>query len=151
LEALYIAAVEVKGGRQGQARTLDGSVAFELALPTELGGVGGGTNPEQLLAAACAAAFGSALDLEARQLRLELTEISVTATVSLGHGDDGNYAVAIELRVCLPEVGAPIAERLLRAAEGACPYCRMIRGNIELRIVLTPPPPANLQQPDHGG
>jgi osmotically inducible protein OsmC len=139
LEALYTTAAEVKGGRQGQARALDGRAAFELAFPVELGGSGGGTNPEQLLAVAYGASFGSTLDLEARQLRLELTEIAVTCSVSLGHGDSGCYGLAIELHVRLPELDAPTAERLLRAAEEACPYCRMTRGSSELRLVLAQP------------
>jgi lipoyl-dependent peroxiredoxin len=134
LETLYTAIVEVRGGRQGQARTADGET-FGVAFPAQLGGPGGATNPEQLLAVAYAASFGSALDLEARQLRLELTEISVTSSVSLGHADNGYYALAVELRVRLPEVDAATAERLRRGAEETCPYCRMARGNIELRIV----------------
>jgi Ohr subfamily peroxiredoxin len=135
LEALYVAVAEVEGGRQGQARTVDGR-AFELTLPVELDGPGSGTNPEQLLAVAYGAAFGSALDLEARQLGLDLRKISVACSVSFGHGDDGGYALEVELRVRLPEVDAATAARLLRAAEGTCPYCRMARRNIELRIVL---------------
>lgn len=135
MEALYTALAEVKGGRQGQASTLDGH-AFELSFPAELDGSGAGTNPEQLLAVAYGAAFGSTLDLEARQLGLDLRKISVTTSVSLGHGDDGGYALEIELRVHLPEVNVATAERLLCATERTCPYCRMARGNIELRIVL---------------
>jgi lipoyl-dependent peroxiredoxin len=135
LEALYIAVAEVEGGRQGQARALDGK-AFELTLPAELDGSGTGTNPEQLLAVAYGAAFGSALDLEARQLGLDLRKISVACSVSFGHGDDGGYALEIDLRVRLPEVDAATAGRLLRAAEGTCPYCRMARRKIDLRIAL---------------
>jgi lipoyl-dependent peroxiredoxin len=134
LETLYTAIVELRGGRQGEARTADGE-GFTVAFPAELGGSGGATNPEQLLAVAYGASFGSALDLEARQLRLELNEISVTSSVSLGHGDNGHYALAVELRVRLPELDAATAERLRRAAEEMCPYCRMARGNIEFRIV----------------
>jgi lipoyl-dependent peroxiredoxin len=135
LESLYTAVVEVSGGRQGEARTKTGA-AFKMAFPAELGGRGDGTNPEQLLAVAYGASFASALDLEARQRQLELAAISVTSSVSLGHGDDGCYALAVELLVRLPEVDMPTAERLLQAAEAGCPYCRMARGNIELRIAL---------------
>jgi len=135
LEALYTTVAKVEGGRQGRARVMGGP-PFELVFPAELGGLGGGTNPEQLLAVAYGASFVSSLDLEARQLRLELSEIEVISSVSLGHGDGGCYVLAIELRVYIPEVDLPTAERLLRAAEEACPYCRMGRGNIELRIML---------------
>jgi lipoyl-dependent peroxiredoxin len=138
LEALYTAVAEVKGGRQGTALTVGGTT-FDLIFPAELGGQGGGITPEQLLAVAYGASFGSSLDLEARQLQLELTEISVTSAVSLGHGDDGSYVLAVESRVRLPEVDRSTAERLVCAAEAACPYCRMARGNIEFTIILIEP------------
>jgi len=142
LEALYTAAAEVKGGRDGQATGLGGTPPLTLAFPPELGGCDAGANPEQLLAAAFSASFGSALDLEARQIGCVLEPLRVMALVSLGHGDDGCYSIAVELRCHLPLLPSETAERLLHAARESCPYCRMVRGNVELRIV-----PADLDEP----
>lgn len=139
MDALYTAAAEVEGGRQGQVTGVGGTPPLALAFPPELGGCGTGTNPEQLLAAAFGASFGSALDLEARQIGCILEPLRVTALVSLGHGDDGCYAIAVELRCHLPSLPPEVADRLLRAAAASCPCCRMVRGNVELSVVLANP------------
>jgi len=136
LDALYTVTVEVRGGRGGQAIEAGGAPLLTLDFPLELGGRGAGTNPEQLLAAAFGASFGSALDFEARQIGCVLEPLRVTAIVSLGHGDDGSYAIAVELHCHLAFLPRETAERLLHAAREACPCCRMVRGNVELAIVL---------------
>lgn len=48
-------------------RTSDGMVEVDLHLPAELGGDGGGTNPEELFAVGFAACFESALGVVARR------------------------------------------------------------------------------------
>jgi hypothetical protein len=48
-EILYTAEATVTGGREGHGRTSDGRLDVDLAVPSEMGGMGGpGTNPEQL-------------------------------------------------------------------------------------------------------
>jgi organic hydroperoxide reductase OsmC/OhrA len=48
---LYTAQATVTGGRQsGHGRTNDGALDVQLRSPKEMGGEGGGTNPEQLFA-----------------------------------------------------------------------------------------------------
>ena len=50
-KALYTAQAHVTGGRaHGHRRTSDGALEVELRAPVEMGGEGGGTNPEQLFA-----------------------------------------------------------------------------------------------------
>src|SRR3546814_3638638 len=53
-------------GRNGQVQSDDGLIDLPVLTPTELGGPGGATNPEQLFAAGYAACFHSALRLVAR-------------------------------------------------------------------------------------
>lgn len=139
MEALYTAAADVEGGRHGQAAGIGNTPLLALAFPSELGGCGTGANPEQLLAAAFGASFGSALDLEARQIGCVIEPLRVTALVGLGHGDDGRYALTVELRCHLSSLSREVAERLLHAAHDSCPYCRMVRGNVELSVVLVGP------------
>ena len=57
----YTAVAVNTGGRKGHVRTEDGMLDFDVAMPKEIGGEGGKTNPEQLFAAGYAACFGGAL------------------------------------------------------------------------------------------
>ena len=47
---LYSTKVSATGGRHGVIRSQDGQLDMKLAMPKELGGPGGATNPEQLFA-----------------------------------------------------------------------------------------------------
>jgi osmotically inducible protein OsmC len=53
---IYTAEAHVTGGRaEGHGRTSDGALEVDLRVPEEMGGSGGGTNPEQLFAVGYAA------------------------------------------------------------------------------------------------
>ena len=62
----YTAVAVNTGGRKGKIRTDDGLLDMEVAMPKEIGGPGGKTNPEQLFAAGYAACFGGALGAVAK-------------------------------------------------------------------------------------
>jgi len=47
-KVLYQTEATATGGRDGHARTKDGSLHVWLGLPRELGGVGAGNNPERI-------------------------------------------------------------------------------------------------------
>jgi organic hydroperoxide reductase OsmC/OhrA len=50
-KTLYTAEAQVTGGRlKGHGKTTDGALEVDIRVPSELGGDGGGTNPEQLAA-----------------------------------------------------------------------------------------------------
>ncbi len=105
-----------------------------------MGGPGIGFNPEQLFAVAYGACFGAAVDLEARQLGIALSEITVTPHVSIRHGDDGYFVLSIALHVRLPGLDSHTAKRLVQAAHVGCPYSRMTRGNVDVELVVEDPP-----------
>ena len=70
---LYRTSASATGGRDGQARSDDGSFDVKLSTPKELGGAGGeGTNPEQLFAAGYSACFIGALKVAGQQLKLKV-------------------------------------------------------------------------------
>ena len=80
VRVLYTAEATAVGGRGGHARTSDGRLDVDLAIPTEMGGPGSpGTNPEQLFAAGYAACFQSALMGAARREHLTADDSQVTA------------------------------------------------------------------------
>src|SRR3954453_18457264 len=84
---LYTAAAHVTGGRiEGHGKTTDGALEVDLRLPPELGGQGGGTNPEQLVAIGFASCFESAIGAVARRIRAEPQDVAIDSRVNLDPG-----------------------------------------------------------------
>ena len=89
--AIYTAEATVKGGRNGHGATSDGMLDVELRMPTELGGEGGGTNPEQLFAVGYAACFEGALGVAARRAKVELGDVSIDSHVLMFPNGEGGF------------------------------------------------------------
>lgn len=133
---LYTAEATVTGGRiNGHGVTTDGALDVQLRTPTELGGDGGGTNPEQLFAVGFASCFESALGAVARRERTEIGDVSIDSKVSLAPTEERSFRIGVELDVTLPDVTDPeMAARLVAAAHQVCPYSSATRGNIEVKL-----------------
>ena len=70
-KAIYTAEAHVTGGRaEGHGKTSDGALEVDLRLPAEMGGEGGGTNPEQLFAVGYAACFEGAIGAVSRRQKV---------------------------------------------------------------------------------
>jgi len=135
MPAVYTAVATATGeGRNGHTRSSDGRIDLDLAVPTEMGGPGGGANPEQLFAAGYAACFHSALKLVARQQKATFTDSAVTAEVGIGPSDSGGFGLEVTLRVELGGIDDASAEKLVEAAHGVCPYSNATRGNIPVTL-----------------
>ncbi|MEV7085671.1 organic hydroperoxide resistance protein [Streptomyces sp. NPDC093085] len=135
MDALYTAAATANG-REGRAVSSDGRLDLALAMPPALGGSGEGTNPEQLFAAGYAACFASALGLVGRQAKVDTSDVSVTAEVSIGK-DETSFGLAVTLRVELPEaLAGETGQRLVEQAHQVCPYSKATRGNIPVELVV---------------
>jgi osmotically inducible protein OsmC len=130
---LYTAEAHVTGGRaQGHGRTGDGELDVQLRLPKELGGEGGGTNPEELFAVGFASCFESALGVVARRAKTEAGDVQIDSKVGLSTNGTGGFELSVELDVTLPSVGdTQQAIELVRAAHKVCPYSNATRGNID--------------------
>ena len=138
MDALYVATATSRGGRSGRATTPDRTLDLNIAVPTELGGEGGGTNPEQLFAAGYASCFLSALSLVAAKREIDTTETTVTADVGL-RAEPGGVGLVAELRVRMPGVEREMAEKLVERAHRVCPYSRATRDNIEVALTIEEP------------
>jgi lipoyl-dependent peroxiredoxin len=134
---LYTAEAHVTGGRaEGHGRTSDGALEVDLRLPTEMGGPGGGTNPEELFAVGYAACFEGALGVVGRRAKADTADAAIESKVSLSPDGSGGFILGVELDVTLPSVSdADSAVELVRAAHKVCPYSNATRGNID--VVLT--------------
>jgi Ohr subfamily peroxiredoxin len=132
---LYTAEARVTGGRvAGHGRSSDGALEVDLRTPSELGGEGGGTNPEQLFAVGYAACFESALAAVARRQKLEAGDVEIDSKVKLITAADRSFTLSVELHVALPSVEGDDAVELVRAAHEVCPYSNATRGNIEVLL-----------------
>lgn len=129
----YTAKAEVTGGRDGRGATDDKALEVDLRAPKEMGGNGGGTNPEQLFAVGYGACFHGALRKVARESKTEIGESTVDAQVGLGKSDDG-LDIAVDLTVTIGGVDQATAEKLVESAHQNCPYSRATRGNIEVNL-----------------
>jgi osmotically inducible protein OsmC len=139
---IYTAGAHVTGGRAaGHGRSSDGAVEVDLRLPTEMGGEGGGTNPEQLFAIGFAACFEGAIGVIARRLRVEADDAAIDSTVSLIPTEDRAFKLGVTLDVTLPSVSDPEqAVEIVRGAHQVCPYSNATRGNIDVRLTANGQP-----------
>lgn len=138
MKTIYTAEALATGeGRNGHARTSDGRLDLELAIPEAMGGNGQGTNPEQLFAAGYAACFHSALQMVARQAKADVTDSAVGARVGIGPNDAGGFQLEVTLEVTLPNLAADEAQALADKAHEVCPYSNATRGNIDVTVTVT--------------
>ena len=133
MPALYSTKARAVGGREGHAESDDRLLKVDLAIPKELGGKGGATNPEQLFAAGYAACFESALRHIARNQKLPLKGAAVTASVSLNQGV-GGFVLGVELEAEIEGLDQDTADILVAAAHKVCPYSNATRGNIDVKL-----------------
>jgi lipoyl-dependent peroxiredoxin len=135
VKVLYTAHATVTGGRDaGHGRTSDGGVDLQLRVPPELGGDGGGTNPEQLFAIGYAACFEGAIKTVARREKLEADDVSIESSVSLGPDDDRSFTIAVGLDVTLPQLDDEQASEIVAEAHRVCPYSNATRRNIDVAL-----------------
>ncbi len=136
MKVLYQTQAVATGGRDGRAQTKDGSFSVNLAVPVEMGGKGGGNNPEQLFASGYAACFLGAIRFVAGQAKTKVPDdATVTSTVGIGPRDDGTgFGLQVALEIKLPGIERKAAEDLVAKAHVVCPYSHATRGNIDVKL-----------------
>lgn len=141
-KVMYTADATVTGGRaEGHGHTSDGALDVDLRTPTEMGGEGGGTNPEQLFAVGYAACFESALGVAARRQHVEVGDASIDSKVRLLPAGNGGFKLGVGLDVTLPSVADTAqAVEVVRAADEVCPYSNATRGNIDVDLTANGQP-----------
>ena len=139
---IYTARAHVTGGRaEGHGRTEDGALEVDLRLPSEMGGSGGGTNPEGLFAVGYAACFEGALGVVARRAKADPGDVAIDSEVSLAPNGQGGFVLGVALNVSLPGVeDQATAVALVRSAHEVCPYSNATRGNIEVTLTANGAP-----------
>lgn len=130
----YTAKTHTTGGRDGgAARSSDGCLKVQFSIP---GKPGGGTNPEQMLAAGWSACFLSAIGIVSAKKKVNPpADMAIDAEVDLCTGGDG-FSLQARLNISLPGLEREVAQALVDAAHQTCPYSKAIRGNVNVEINL---------------
>jgi Ohr subfamily peroxiredoxin len=135
-KVIYQAHAVSTGGRDGTTRSSDGLLDLALKVPKEMGGPGGGVNPEQLFAAGYSACFIGAMKHVASQQKLALpADTSIAATVGIGAIAQG-FGIEVQLAVSVPGMDRAQAQALVDQAHAVCPYSNATRGNIEVTLTV---------------
>lgn len=138
VDVKYTTRATATGGRDGAARTEDGSFEVKLAVPKEMGGSGGpGANPEMLFASGYAACFLGAMKAVAANGETKVPpEATVTATIGIGPRSEGGFGITAALEINMPGVEREAAEDLVSRAHMVCPYSNATRGNVDVKLTI---------------
>ena len=136
---LYTTRVTAVGGRSGTIRSEDGILDLPLAMPRELGGKGGATNPEQLFAAGYAACFENAVIhvTRAQDTKVRDNDVVVVGEIGLLPNGAGGFNLAVTLDVEIAGVDQAKAEEIVHAAHAVCPYSNAVKGNVDVKLNVT--------------
>jgi Ohr subfamily peroxiredoxin len=115
-------------GPNGSARSADGQL--DVQLPE--------SHPaaERMFAAAWSACFIGAIELAASRKKIMLPAVpAIDATIELLI-ENNEFFLRAHLDVSLPGLEREIAQDLVDAAHGICPYSKATRGNIEVTLTV---------------
>ncbi|MGC3820834.1 organic hydroperoxide resistance protein [Acinetobacter sp. G11] len=131
-KAVYTAKAKATGGRDGRATSSDGILDVQLAVPKEMGGPGGGTNPEQLFAAGYSACFLGAMKFVANRDKFNISKDAyIEGEVGIGPIPTG-FGIEVTLNIHLEGMDRAEAQKLVDAAHIVCPYSNATRNNINV-------------------
>jgi len=136
VNVIYKTSATATGGRDGAARSDDGSVDVKLVVPKEMGGPGGeGANPEKLFAAGYSACFLGAMKAVSGKVGVKVpSDATVSAAIGFGPREEGGYGITADLTVDLPGVDKAEAQKLVEAAHEVCPYSNATRNNVDVGL-----------------
>lgn len=138
VDVIYKTSATATGGRDGAARSDDGSVDVKLVVPKEMGGPGGvGANPEKLFAAGYSACFLGAMKAVSGEVGVKVpADATVSAEIGFGPRSEGGYGITADLTITLPGVDKADAEKLARRAHEVCPYSNATRNNVDVGLTV---------------
>ena len=127
-KVLFSAKTHTTGGRDGAARSGDGFVDIKLPQPHPAA--------ENLFGVAWSACFIGSIEVAAAQRKVKLPETPVVdAEIDLNLAE-GGYFLKARLKVGVPGVDHEVAQSLVDAAHGICPYSKALHGNIEVATTV---------------
>lgn len=138
VNVIYKTSATATGGRDGSAKSDDGSVDVKLVVPREMGGPGGvGANPEKLFAAGYSACFLGAMKAMSGKVGVRVpADATVTAEIGFGPRSEGGYGITADLTISMPGIDKADAEKLVHAAHEVCPYSNATRNNVDVGLTV---------------
>ena len=138
---VYTAHASATGGRDGYAASNDGLLDVKLSTPKEMGGAGGGVNPEQLFAAGYSACFLGAMKFVGSMEKIAIpADTKIEGAVGIGPFGTGpapeGFNIAVELKISLPGMDKATAQALVEKTHKVCPYSNATRGNIDVTLTV---------------
>ncbi|MCA6096888.1 MULTISPECIES: Ohr family peroxiredoxin [Bradyrhizobium] len=127
-KVLVTGKTHVTAGPNGAARSRDGFLDVKLPQPHPAA--------ENLFAAAWSACYIGAIQLAAGQRKVKLaSEPEVDAEIDLNQAGSA-FFLSARLNVHVPGVEREVAQELIEAAHGICPYSKAVHGNIDVTTTL---------------
>ncbi|MCE0521343.1 MAG: Ohr family peroxiredoxin [Methylacidiphilales bacterium] len=127
-KVLFTAKTHTTAGRNGAGRSSDGFLDIKLPQPHPAA--------ENLFGVAWSACYMGALELAAGKRKIKLpADVAVDAEINLNQAD-GAFFLSARLNVSLPGLDREVAEELIHAAHGICPYSKATHGNIAVETNL---------------
>lgn len=127
-KVLVTGKTHVTAGPNGAARSSDGFLDVKLPQPHPAA--------ENLFAAAWSACYIGAIQLAATRRKVKLpSEPAVDAEIDLNLAGDAFFLRA-RLNVHVSGVEREVAQELIEAAHGICPYSKAVHGNIDVTTTL---------------
>ncbi|MBQ0822640.1 Ohr family peroxiredoxin [Microvirga sp. HBU67558] len=127
-KVLFTGKTRNTGGRDGGSRSSDGFLDLKLSQPHPAA--------ENLFGAAWSACYIGALELAAAQRKVTLPTLPTVDTEIDLVLDSGSYFLQARLDVSLPGLDREVAQTLVDAAHGICPYSKATHGNINVETNL---------------
>jgi Ohr subfamily peroxiredoxin len=127
-KVLFTGKTHTTSGSNGAARSSDGFLDIKLLEPHPAA--------ENLFGAAWSACYMGAIQLVAGKKTIALPpELAVDAKIDLSLGE-GGFFLGAHFDVSIPGVDRAVAQDLIEAAHGVCPYSKAVHGNIEVTTTL---------------
>ena len=127
-KVLFTGKTHTTAGHDGAGRSSDGFVDVKLPQPHPAA--------ENLFGVAWSACYLGALGLAAAQQKVKLPpDAAVDAEIDLNNAG-GSFFLQARLNVSLPGIDREVAQKLVDAAHGICPYSKAVHGNINVATTL---------------
>jgi Ohr subfamily peroxiredoxin len=127
-KVLFTGKTHTTNGSEGSGRSQDGFLDIKLPQPHPAA--------ENLFGVAWSACYMGALELAASKKKIDLSSgVAVDAQIDLNL-ENGGFFLTARFEVSIPGVDRVVAEELIEAAHGICPYSKATHGNIKVETHL---------------